>query len=75
MYLTISMKSGTSGHSDMDDCDFLILSIDDCKLDVPAKYDTLVYKHEHYLVTDVKRVWQQEEMDWKEYVSVYVIMK
>lgn len=72
MSFHVLIKSGTSGHSDYDNCDLLIADVKDCS--VPNKYDVLkINNNQNYLVTEVVRSLVAVDKRWNECIRVYVI--
>lgn len=77
---TVAIKSGTSGHSDYDNCDLIIAEIP--SNNIPRKGDILVFGDEDnknskkYLVTEVKRSYnhENEKHEFGEWIYVYVIV-
>lgn len=77
---TMAIKSGTSGHSDYDNCDLIVAEI--TSNNIPRKGDVLVFGDEEnrhknrYLVTNIERTYnhKNEKQDFGEWIYVYVIV-
>lgn len=76
---TVAIKSGTSGHSDYDNCDKIVSVIPSS--DIPSVGDTLSFgdkenrNPKNYLVREIKRMYNHENTVHKfsEWIYVYVI--
>lgn len=67
----VSIKSGTSGWSDYDNCDKQIAKIPSDN--IPSVGDTLGITGEYYLVREVKRVYNLPPVTYGEWIYVYVV--
>lgn len=77
---TVAIKSGTSGHSDYDNCNLIVAEIP--SNNIPRKGDILQFgdkdnrNNKRYLVTEVERIYnhKNEKHEFGEYIYVYVIV-
>lgn len=69
----VRVKSGTNGHSDYDNCDLAIKTID--SPNIPHVGDFLKIDNVKYLVREVNRIYVDvpQSDSVREYVYVYVI--
>lgn len=75
----VAVKSGTNGHYDYDNCDLILSEIP--SENIPNVGDILVFgdsankNKEHYLVREVKRIYnhKNDKHEFGEWIYVYVI--